>query len=444
VDPNLQLGAIELRDRLAAGALRATELVQACLAEIERREPDVGAWAWLDGDHALQQARALDDYRASGRPIGPLHGLPVGIKDIIDTAGIPTENGTIIDAGRVPGDDAFVVSRLRQAGAVILGKTVTSELAYRTAGKTRNPHDPSRTPGGSSSGSAAAVAACMVPLALGTQTAGSVIRPASFCGVVGYKPTFGRIPRTGVLMQAASLDTIGTFARSVEDAALVADPLFGYAATDPATRPLPAPRLLETAMAEPPVGPALAFVHQPGWDRADAVTRDAFAELSGELDDCCDAVDLPAPFADALHWHEIVQKVELAKAFHRYAERGHDRLSPAMQAAIDGGRRIAAHDYLLARDWPGVLEAALDAIFDRYDAILTPAAPGPAPRSLDSTGDPVFNRIWTFCGLPAVTLPLLATDDGLPLGVQLVGRRGDDGRLLRTARWLVRRLTDRD
>ncbi len=444
MNPILQLCAVDLRDRLAAGALRAVELAQACFDEIDQREPEVGAFAWFDRDHALRQAAALDEHRASGRAIGPLHGLPIGIKDIIDTAGIPTENGTVIDAGRVPRDDAFVVTRLKQAGALIMAKTVTTELAYRGPGKTRNPHNPAHTPGGSSSGSAAAVAAGMLPLAIGTQTAGSVIRPASYCGVIGFKPTFGTIPRTGVLMQSTSLDTIGVFAQSVDAAALLAESLCGFDAGDPATETKPEPRLYETATSEPPIGPTLAFVRQAAWDEADRDTQEAFVELVATLGECCDEVELPVPFAEASQLHGIVQKAELAKSFHRYESRARAQLCIAMQEAIDDGRRILAHDYLAARDWPAVLNAGLEAIFSRYDAIITPAAPGPAPEGLESTGSPAFNGVWTFCGTPAVTLPLLQAANGLPMGVQLVGRRGDDARLLRTARWLIRHLSQAD
>lgn len=437
-DPILGLDAVALRDRLAAGALRAAELTDACLARIGHREPEIGAWAWLDADYARRQARALDDHRSRGRPIGPLHGLPVGLKDIIDTAGIATANGTAIDAGRVPHEDAFVVRRLRQAGAIIMGKTVTTELAFRHPGRTRNPHDPAHTPGGSSSGSAAAVADRQVPLAIGTQTVGSVIRPAAFCGIVGFKPSFGAIPRSGILAQAPSLDTVGVFAASVGGAALLADGLFGHDAADPATRLSPPPGLTALAGGTPPLRPILAFVRQPAWDSADADTRDGFAELREALGDACEEVELPAPFADAGRLCELVQLAELAKSYHRYAGQGAgDQLSPELRAAIDQGRRILAHDYLAARDWPAVLNAGLEAVFGRYDAIVTPAAPGPAPAGLDSTGNPAFNGLWTFCGVPAVTLPLLQSAAGLPIGVQLVGRHGDDGRLLRTARWLV-------
>jgi aspartyl-tRNA(Asn)/glutamyl-tRNA(Gln) amidotransferase subunit A len=440
LNPLLQLPALELRDRLARGALRAVDLAKAYLAQIEAREPEVQAWAWLDSDYVLEQAARLDAYRASGRTIGPLHGLPVGIKDIIDTAKIPTENGTAIDAGRVPTKDAALVSRLRQAGAIIMGKTVTTELAYFGPGKTRNPHDATRTPGGSSSGSAAAVAARMVPLAIGTQTAGSVIRPAAYCGVVGFKPTFGAIPRTGVLRQAPSLDTVGVFAHSAADAALLAEALCGYDQQDPATAPVPAPRLLQTALAKVPVTPGFAFLRPADWEQADAETVDAFAELTTVLGDLCEPIELPAFFARAGRLREQVQHAEMAKNYYPYEQRGRDQFSTKLQAAMDDGKSILARDYLAARDWQQLANAALDEIFDRFDAILTYAAPGAAPEGLDGTGSPVFNGFWTFCGTPALTLPLLASNQGLPMGVQLIGRRGDDGRLLRTAQWLVAHL----
>ncbi|MEQ9608690.1 MAG: amidase [Kiloniellaceae bacterium] len=441
MNPLLQLGAVEQRDRLASGALRAVELAEACLEQIARREPEVGAWAYLDGEHVLRQAKALDEHRAKGRPIGALHGLPVGLKDVIDTVGIPSENGTPLDAGRKPAHDAYVVRRLKQAGAVIMGKTVTTELMLRHPGKTRNPHNPAHTPGGSSSGSAAAVACGMVPLALGTQTLGSVIRPAAYCGTVGFKPSFGAIPRSGVLSQAPSLDTLGVFAATVADAALLADNLYGNDAGDEATTLAPAPRLLEISASSPPVKPAFAFVRQPAWETADPEMQAGFAELTEALGEDCDEVDLPGHFGEAMKLCELVQMTELAKSYHHYARRGRDQLSPAMQQTMDEGGRVLAHDYLVARDWPRLLNDALEAVFDRYEAILTPAAPGPAPEGLERTGSAAFNGIWSFGGTPAVSLPLQHSDTGLPLGVQLVGRRGDDGRLLRTAQWLVQFLS---
>ena len=434
------LTAVDAARRMATGELRSTDLVSACLARIDEREEAVQAWAFLDADSVRAQAKALDDHRASGRPIGPLHGLPVAIKDIIDTASMPTENGTVLDAGRVPSTDAVLVSQLRSAGAIIMGKTVSTELAYSSPGKTRNPHDPTRTPGGSSSGSAAAVAAGMVPLAVGTQTGGSVLRPAAFCGVVGFKPSRGLISRRGVLCQAHTLDTPGVFARSVQDVAMIAETL---AAVDPQSGEMPrsTPPLLATADSDPPMPPIFAFVKQPAWEKADADTRDGFAEITALLGEQCDEVALPSPFDDALEIHRVIQVTELAKHFSAYERKGRDRLSEKLLAAIDEGAGILARDYLAALDWIGVYKAGLDEIFERFDAIITPVAPGEAPADLTSTGDPAFCALWTLCGLPAITLPLLQGANDMPMGVQLVGRAGDDGRLLRTARWLALNLS---
>jgi Asp-tRNA(Asn)/Glu-tRNA(Gln) amidotransferase A subunit family amidase len=429
--------AVALRDQIAQGARRATEVAEACLARIEALEPEVKAWRFLDRDLALKQAAEADALRGSGRPIGPLHGVPVGIKDIIDTADMPTENGTVLDSGRRPRRDAVLVARLRAAGAIILGKTVTTELAYFTPRETRNPHDVNRTPGGSSSGSAAAVAAGMVPLAVGSQTAGSVIRPGSFCGVVGFKPTFGLIPRTGALLQSAPLDTIGVFARSVEDAALIADVLAGHDAGDPDSRLEAPPRLLELARSKPPLKPLFGFVKQPAWDQAEPTTQEAFGELVEELGEQCDEVPLPDLFAEAAAAHRAIMTAGFARNLRHYQARGADQLSPQLLSAIEEGQAVTAVQYLAALDWREVLHAGVERIFERYDVIVTPAAIGEAPVGLDATGLPVFNTLWTLLGLPAVTLPLMQGPNGMPLGVQLVGRRGLDGRLLRTARWLM-------
>jgi aspartyl-tRNA(Asn)/glutamyl-tRNA(Gln) amidotransferase subunit A len=237
---------------------------------------------------------------------------------------------------------------------------------------------------------------------------------------------------------------VGVFAHRVEDAAMLAEALYGYDARDPATSPVPAPRLLQTALSEPPVTPSIAFVRQPCWDEADDDSHDAFSELVEALGEVCVEVDLPPPFAEAVRLRECVNRAEMAKAFHRYEQRGRERLSPELCAALDDGKRILARDYLAARAWPAVLNVGLDEIFDRFDAIVTPAAPGAAPRGLESTGSSIFNALWTFCGTPAVTVPLLQAGNGLPIGVQIVQRRGDDARLLRTARWLVRRLSSDD
>jgi Asp-tRNA(Asn)/Glu-tRNA(Gln) amidotransferase A subunit family amidase len=433
----MPLGAAALRDRMATGALRALDLVETCIARIEAREDEVRAWAWFDADFVREQARGLDAYRSSGRAIGPLHGLPVALKDIIDTRRIPTENGCALDAGRVPAADAYVVERLRQAGAIIMGKTVTTELAFLHPGKTRNPHNPAHTPGGSSSGSAAAVADGMVPLAIGTQTGGSVIRPASYCGITGYKPTFGAIPRRGILMQSPTLDTVGVFASDPLGAALLADVLFGHDAADKATTLAPPPRLLDTARAAPPLKPVFAFVRPPSWEDAEPEVHAAFQELIEALGEQVFEVNLPPAFNEASAQRKRINYAEMSRYYYRYWRDGADSLSAETRAALEDGNAISARDYLAALDWGPVLTAGLDEIFGRCDAILCPASTGPAPKGLGFTGDAVFNSLWTLCGTPAVTVPLLTAGNGLPMGVQLVGPQGDDARLLRTANWLL-------
>ncbi|MGQ7845420.1 amidase [Granulosicoccus sp. 3-233] len=437
-----EVSALELRDRLASGASSAEALARLYLEQIAAREPDVQAWAWLDAEQVLAEARQLDQRRLSGAPIGPLHGLPVALKDVIDTARIPTANGTVLDEGRVPERDAFLVARLKAAGALVMGKTVSAELAYLGPGKTRNPVNPEHTPGGSSSGSAAAVAAGMVPLAVGTQTGGSIIRPAAFCGVVGFKPTFGCIPRSGVLRQSPSLDTIGVFARTSEDAAMLAEVLYGHDEGDPATSLAPFPRLLETASAQVPVTPTFAFVKTPFWDQADADMQQALEELVEFLGEQCFEVPLAGLFAEASSVRERINLAEMARNYHHYEARGVDRLSSQMQDALQRGNRIPARDYLSAMDIPQVLNAGLEEVFERCDVILTVAAPGAAPAGLASTGNSIFNGLWTLCGNPCITLPVFDNEQGLPMGVQLVGRRHQDGRLLRTARWLAAQIAD--
>ncbi|WP_085124935.1 amidase [Tistlia consotensis] len=449
-----RLPVVELRDRLAAGALSALEVAEGFLARCEAVEPEVRAFAFLDPEHVRAQARRLDEHRKSGRPLGRLHGLPVALKDTIDTADMPTENGTAVDKGRRPEEDAVAVSRLRQAGALIFGKTVTTELAYFAPGPTRNPHDLERTPGGSSQGSAAAVAAGMAPLAVGTQTAGSVIRPAAFCGIVGFKPSFGLIPRSGVLTQCRELDTLGTFARDLEGAALLAEGLQGHDEGDPDTRPLAALPLLSACGEMPPYQPLFAFVRGPTWDQAAADTVEAFAELAGALGEIggtgpdgegiCDEVELPEEFAEGIEAQLRLQHVGIARNYGHYLDRHGELMSPVLRQAVEQGRALSAIEFLNAKDWAAVLRDGLDRLFERYDAILTPAAPGEAPRDLAITGKPAFNALWTLLGLPAVTLPLLAGENGMPLGVQLVGRKGEDERLLRTAAWLQRSLTADD
>lgn len=437
VDRLLALDVASIRSGMEQGSLKATQLTEAYLAQIEKCESDVQAFSWYDAEHARAQAAELDRYRSLGLPIGPLHGVPVAVKDIIDTADIPTENGCAADAGRVPTKDAYVIERLKAAGAVMIGKTVTAELAFMHPGKTRNPHNLAHTPGGSSQGSAAAVASAMAPLAIGTQTGGSVIRPASFCGVTGFKPTFGRIPRRGVLAQSPSLDTVGVFARTPLDAAALADALFGADAEDTTTRFMPPAKLFETAAQESPLPPVFALVRPPGWEQASEEVHEAFAELAEALGEQVFEVDLPSLFNEAAELRKRINYAEMARCYYPYWRKSAAALSSEVLAAIEEGNEILARDYIAALDVPKVLSAALEEIFGRCDAIICPAALGPAPEGLESTGDPLFNGLWTLTGHPAVTLPLLRSSNDLPMGVQLVGERGNDARLLRTANWLA-------
>ena len=433
------LGVGAAAEEIREGRITSAELVGDCLAQVDAVEDKVQAFVFLDRNHVMRQAQAADEHRRHGRPTGPLHGVPIAVKDIFDTGDMPTELGSPLWVGRTPREDAEAVARLRAAGAVIMGKTVTAEYAYYHPGKTRNPHDPERTPGGSSSGSAAAVAAGMVPGAIGSQTNGSTIRPAAFCGVVGFKPTHGLIPRTGALLLSRVLDHVGVFARSVEDAALLAEVLAGHDDEDLDTRPLARPPLAATDASEPPLPPRFAFVRAPAWKLIEPVMDEAFAELIDAMGEAVTEIELGSSFDNAIDLHRTVMEVDMAHNLHRDYEKGGDQLSEALRAAIERGRGVPAVEYLRAVAATATLNAALDDVFNEYDALITPSAPGEAPKGLP-TGNPAFCSTWTYLGTPAISLPLMATQQGLPLGVQLIGRRNNDARLLRTARWLVKTL----
>src|SRR5919198_777744 len=396
------LSASEAARLIRDGIINSEQLVEACLARVREADEQIQAWAFLDPDYALAQARAADERRQSGQPIGPLHGVPVGIKDIFDTADMPTE------------------------------------FAYFAPGKTRNPHNPEHTPGGSSSGSAAAVAAEMVPLALGSQTNGSTIRPAAFCGVIGFKPTHGLISRHGILTLSRTLDHVGLFARTIDDVALLAGQLAGYDERDPHTRPRARIPFAEVAAEEPPLPPMFVFVKTPYWNRTDQDTKEALAELVASLGDRVEEIELFPSAAEAWEWHKIIMDTEMAANLEREYETARNRLSEQLRALIERGREVRAVDYqrALAQIRP-IQESFIELFEQRYDAILTPAAAGEAPKGLASTGDPSFCTLWTLCGMPAVSLPLLESANGLPIGVQLVGPCDGDARLLRTARWLT-------
>jgi Asp-tRNA(Asn)/Glu-tRNA(Gln) amidotransferase A subunit family amidase len=423
------------------GVISSEQLVEACLSRIRDVDRQVHAWTFLDPEHALAQARAADALRLEGKPIGSLHGVPIGIKDIFDTADMPTECGSVLYAGRTPSRDATVISMLRAAGAVIMGKTVTTEFAYFFPGKTRNPGHPDHTPGGSSSGSAAAVAANMVPLALGSQTNGSTIRPAAYCGVIGFKPTHGLISRHGAFALSRTLDHVGLFARSVDDIALLAGQIAGYDENDPDTLPRARVPFAEVAAEEPPLPPMFAFIKTPMWERADEETKEGLAEIIEHLGAQVEEVELFPSASEAWQWHHDIMSAEMALNLEREWKHGHDRLSEQLRTQIERGQEVRAIDYqrALARINP-IHESFVELFEQRYDAILTPAAPSAAPKGLASTGDPSFCTLWTLCGMPAISLPLLQSTNGLPIGVQLVGPRLGDARLLRTARWLAAKI----
>src|SRR2546428_1264436 len=296
------LGAAEAARLIRDGVISSVQLVEACLARVRDVDGQVQAWAFLDPEHALAQARPGDEPRLAGQPTGPLHGVPVGIKDIIDTADMPTENGSVLHAGRTPSRDAVVVALRRGAGAVIMGKTVTTEFATRTAGKTRNPHNPAHTPGGSSSGSAAAVAAGMVPLALGSQTTGSTIRPASYCGVYGFKPTHGLVPRHGMFQLSPTPDHVGLFARSLEDVALLLEQLAAHDERDPDSRPRARVPYRAVVAQEPPLAPMFAFLKTSLWDRVDGAAPAALRGLVDHLGGRVEEIELVVSIDEVLEW----------------------------------------------------------------------------------------------------------------------------------------------
>jgi Asp-tRNA(Asn)/Glu-tRNA(Gln) amidotransferase A subunit family amidase len=432
----VELTAAQAASAIAKGDFSAQDYLAASLERIDAVEPVVQAFIHIDRQHALAQAKACDDRQRSGKPFGPLHGVPVGIKDIIDTADYPTESGTAALAGRRPSADATLVTKLRSAGAVIIGKTVTTEMAYFTPGKTRNPHDSKRTPGGSSSGTAAAVAAQMVPLAIGSQTNGSIIRPASFCGVFAIKPSHGLVSRGGVLPLSRTLDHMGPFARSVEDLALTLDVIAGYDAADPDTRPLASSSFRAVAAEKPGRVPRFAFVKTPVWDKADGEARQALEGLVKKLGNACFTYDLPGHFAEAWDAQRMVMAAEMAFNLGAIADRGGNKVSQRFHELMAEGRQVAATRYLDMIALRQRLRDELAPLFERCDAIITLSTPGVAPEGI-ATGNPVFNSMWSLLGLPAVTLPLLQGQNKMPIGVQLVGSFNDDARLLRTANWLA-------
>jgi amidase len=416
------LTASEAAARLAAGTLTAEALVRDLL-ERARTRAEVKAWVWLDPEQALAQARAAD---RAGRP-GLLVGAPVGVKDVIDTVDMPTQHGSPIYRGNRPFADAACVALIRAAGGVILGKTVTTEFANRDPRETVHPHNPAHTPGGSSSGSAAAVADFQVPVGLGTQTGGSTIRPAAFCGVIGYKPSFGEFSRVGIKMQCHNLDTLGVICRSLDDVALMRAVLLAQDL-----------RRVDRASAAPRIG----FCRTPQWDHADGDTQALLERTASRLAAAGAAVrDVALTPADILNHHRRIFEFEAARNYAYEYEVHGDKLSPALRdGLLTPGRALPLSAYIEAIETAEAFRRHLDDLFGELDVLLAPSAVGEAPEGLGSTGDARFNAIWTLAWTPCVTLPAGTGRKGLPLGIQLIGPRFRDEALLDAAAWVEARL----
>lgn len=430
-----ELTATQAANAIARRELSPVDLLEALLARSERLEPELQVWAFLDAEGARKSARRLADEAARGVLRGPLHGVPVGIKDIIHVAGLPTCAGSRVYRAE-PDEDATLVARLRRAGTVILGKTHTTEFAYADPAPTRNPWRPTHTPGGSSSGSAAGVAARMIPAALGTQTAGSVLRPASFCGVVGFKPTFGRLSRHGVLPLAWTLDHPGTLTRSVADAALLLGVMAGPDGRDELCADVPVTDY-RTAVRRPRP-PRVGLVGDVYPERLSAAGRARTHETAHRLERAGAVLvelALPPLFATALDTHHLLMVSEAA-TFHLEGVRAHpEAYGPRLRLLVEVGALIPTPAYLHAQRLRRLIRAAVLPLFERVDCLLVPAAPGAAPDGLDSTGDPSFNAPWSLLGLPAIALPAGLDAQGLPLGVQLVAAPWREADLLAAAAW---------
>lgn len=413
-DPS-RLTATACARLIRSGTLKPEALLEACLARIAAREPEVRAFAWFDPD----QVR-----RAAIHP-GPLMGLPVGVKDVLDTSDMPTEYNSPIWRGWRPRADCAAVAWMRAAGGIVMGKTVTTEFAARHPGPTANPRDLRRTPGGSSSGSAAAVADFFVPLAFGTQTAGSIIRPAAFCGVVGYKPSYGMISRAGMKIMSDTLDTIGVIARSVADCALLAGSVTGRSLGDLDVKPERLPRI--------------GFCLSPAWESAAPETRalmDHVCETLKRAGSVPENRELPPAFAELKTAHPIIMYAESARSVGWELATARDLISSELLGLLEFG--LTQSEQALEAAYAAFERTRADflAVMEGLDILVTPAAPGQAPVGLGSTGDPAFNSIWTSLRVPCVTVPTGIGPEGAPLGIQIVGRRDEDRATLAFAQWV--------
>jgi Asp-tRNA(Asn)/Glu-tRNA(Gln) amidotransferase A subunit family amidase len=419
----------KVANTLVNGQLTAAEYVKALIARRNAADQAVDAWASFDEGHAIEHAEAADRERELEHRHLPLPGIPIGVKDIIATADMPTEMGTPAFAGNRPGRDARCVERLKDAGAFVIGKTVTTELAYMHPSKTRNPWNPAHTPGGSSSGSAAAVATGQVPGAIGTQTNGSVIRPAAFCGVVGYKPSSGSIALDGIQPFSPTLDQVGVITRSVDDAALLASVLVEGGTLAP-------------VLAAAPEKPHLGVLFDLPWAPAECDAGDLLEHAATILRTHVDIATptLPEACRDTRDVLRTIMMVEAARELGALQSRARDRLSDRLNRDLDDARRISEADYRRALDQRDRITEALSQWMRGFDAILMPPAPGGAPATLESTGDPSFCTLWSLAGFPAITIPVGLDGSRMPVGMQLASVHGDDSRLLALARWCEERL----
>ncbi len=430
----LPLTASEALCAMEQNKISSARYTQACIERIKSFDGKVQAWAHFDGARALAQAEALDKM---SKNIGPLHGVPIGLKDIINTRDMPTACGSDLFSGRRPENDATVVRLLRDAGAIIMGKTVTTEFALSGAGATRNPCDLSRTPGGSSSGSAAAVACGMVPLSIGSQTGGSMLRPASYCGIYGFKPTFGSISRAGVFILSRRLDHLGIYARCLEDLALVADVLMMHDPADTESH-YNSKQMLCDAMLEKAQNPRIGIYKGEAWTSLEDGTENLFNMTAEKLG--ARAVLVPEEAVDALSLHITIMNASATANLGCFVNET-NKILPETLKRVSAGMSISAAQYVNAIDRAAVVTSALNQIFDDVDVLLTPAATGEAPIGIKYTGNPVMQKTWTLAGMPTISLPVMKGPNGLPIGLQVIGQYGHDAELLRHAAWIERELT---
>ena len=420
----------KLAEKLKAGEISSVEVCTQYINRIKKFEKDVKAWAYFNKKELLEKANEADEYRKSGKPLGSLHGLPVAVKDIIGTLDMPTECGTVLRKKMTGAQDAEVVNLLKVAGAIVMGKTETTELAYFHPGRTTNPYDYSRTPGGSSSGSAAVVGAHMAPLSIGSQTNGSIIRPASYCGVVGYKPSYGLISRSGVLRQSDKLDHIGVFGKTVEDVALFTKVLIKKDLYDSSTIHYAADEMLNICKKGPLFEPKFIFYKTKNWKNIDKESQKSFEFFIKTFKKNIEVFDTPSYFDLIPKYHKIIHETDMANNFQVYYKKSKKKLSKEMISAIERGLKYTAKDYAEAIDFIKRSYESYKEVFEDYHGVLTPATTGVAPKGLKSTGSPEFCTIWTYMGLPSISLPLLTSTNNLPLGIQLIGDKLDDLRFL--------------